>query len=163
MPSFSDEVALFVTHSPHGSLKPHVPHYLKSLKRQGISVVLIVNSDAPVAAFKFNLWSEIDGVFVRQNEGYDFAAWAHILRLRPKLFDAKILYLINESLIGPTNDLAFAELLTRLRDSPADVIGLTENFDRAWHIQSYFLALKHAPYHLWRFKNLSTVSSVTRT
>src|SRR5262249_24048509 len=118
-------------------------HYLDSLKREGISVVLIVNSDAPVAALNFDLRSELDGVFVRKNVGYDFAAWAHILRLHPKFFDAKILYLLNESLFGPTNDSAFGELLTRLRDSPADFIGLTENFDRGWHIQSYFLALKH--------------------
>jgi tetratricopeptide (TPR) repeat protein len=142
-PSFSDEVALFVTHSPHGRLKPHVPHYLESLKRQRISAVLIVNADKPSEAADINFATGIDGVFVRQNEGYDFAAWAHILRLHPKLFDAKVLYLLNDSVIGPTNDIAFRNILTRLRNSPADVVGLTENFDRAWHIQSYFVALKH--------------------
>lgn len=142
-PSFSDEVALFVTHSPHGRLKPHVCHYINSLKRHSISAVLIVNADRPSEVGDINFASEIDGVFVRQNEGYDFAAWAHILRLHPELFDAEILYLLNDSVIGPTNDIAFRNILTRLRDSPADVVGLTENFDRAWHIQSYFLALKH--------------------
>jgi tetratricopeptide (TPR) repeat protein len=142
-PSFSHEVALFVTHSPHGRLKPHVYHYLESLKRQDISVVLIVNADRSFEAVDVNFASEIDGVFVRQNEGYDFGAWAHVLRLHPELFDAEILYLLNDSVIGPTNDIAFRNILTRLRNSPADVVGLTENFDRAWHVQSYFLALKH--------------------
>ena len=142
-PSFSDEVALFVTHSPRGRLKPHVRHYLESLKRQDISPILIVNADRPSEAADINMTSEIDGVFVRQNEGYDFAAWAHILRLQPELFDAGILYLLNDSVIGPTNDIAFRNILTRLRNSRADFVGLTENFDRAWHVQSYFLALKH--------------------
>jgi glycosyltransferase involved in cell wall biosynthesis/tetratricopeptide (TPR) repeat protein len=142
-PSFSHEVALFVTHSPDGRLKPHVYHYLESLKRQDISVVLIVNADRSFEAVDVNFASEIDGVFVRQNEGYDFGAWAHVLRLHPELFDAEILYLLNDSVIGPTNDIAFRNILTRLRNSPADVVGLTENFDRAWHVQSYFLALKH--------------------
>jgi GT2 family glycosyltransferase/glycosyltransferase involved in cell wall biosynthesis/tetratricopeptide (TPR) repeat protein len=141
-PSFSDEVALFVTHSPNGRLKPHVRHYINSLKHQSISAVLIVNTDASPEAAHVDFAVETDGVFVRQNEGYDFAAWAHILRLHPELFDAEILYLLNDSLIGPTNDTVFRDLLTRLRSSPADVIGLTENFDRAWHLQSYFLALK---------------------
>jgi tetratricopeptide (TPR) repeat protein len=142
-PSFSGEMALFVTHSPHGRLKPHVCYYLESLKRQNISTILIVNADRPCESVVIKFGSMIDGVFVRQNEGYDFAAWADILRLHPELFDAEILYLLNDSVIGPTNDIAFRNILNRLRNSPADVVGLTENFDRAWHIQSYFLALKH--------------------
>jgi GT2 family glycosyltransferase/tetratricopeptide (TPR) repeat protein len=142
-PSFGDEVALFAAYSPNGQLKPHVPHYLVSLARQNIRVTLIVNADRPSDAANINLISEVDGVFVRQAEGYDFSAWAHLLRLHPELFNAKILYMLNDSLIGPTNDAAFGELLIRLRNSPADFIGLTENFDRGWHIQSYFVALKH--------------------
>jgi glycosyltransferase involved in cell wall biosynthesis len=84
----------------------------------------------------------MDGIFIRGNQGYDFAAWAHILLLHPELFDAKILYLLNDSLIGPTNDATFGDLLSELRNSEADVIGLTENFERVWHLQSYFLAFK---------------------
>ena len=141
-PSFRDEVALFATHSPHGRLKPHVPHYLDSLKRQGIAVILIVAADRPFSALDTDLVNGIDGMFIRRNEGYDFAAWAHILLLHPELFDANILYLLNDSMIGPTNDASFGNMLTRLRNSPAGFIGLTENCRRGWHIQSYFLALK---------------------
>jgi tetratricopeptide (TPR) repeat protein len=141
-PSFRDEVALFATYSPHGRLKAHVGHYLNSLKRHGISVILIVHTDTPSATPDIGLLNELDGVFIRRAEGYDFAAWAHILRLHPEFVDAKILYLINDSVIGPTNQSAFANLLTRLRNCRADVIGLTESFERGWHFQSYFLALK---------------------
>jgi hypothetical protein len=141
-PSFRDEVALFLAHSPCGGLKPHVRHYLDSLKRQRIAVILIVNADGPVMATQIDKIGGIDGMFVRRNEGYDFAAWAHILLLHPELFDAKILYLLNDSVIGPTNEASFGAILTRLRNSSAGLIGLTENFARSWHIQSYFLALK---------------------
>jgi lipopolysaccharide biosynthesis protein len=142
-PSFRDEVALFATYSPCGQLKPHVPHYLESLKRQGISVVLIVNTDRPSADPEIDFANGIDGLFVRQAEGYDFAAWAHVLRLHPELFGARILYLINDSVIGPMNDATFGEMLTKIRDNGADLIGLTENIERRWHLQSYFLALKN--------------------
>lgn len=142
-PSLRDEVALFATYSPYGQLKAHVPHYLESLKRQGISVVLIVNTDRPSQDTKISFANGIDGVFVRQAEGYDFASWAHVLRLHPEFFGAKILYLINDSVIGPTNDAAFGLVLTKIRDNGADLIGLTENFDRGWHLQSYFLAFKN--------------------
>jgi hypothetical protein len=135
-------VALFLAHSPRGHLKPHVRHYLDSLKRQRIAVILIVNADRPFIANQIDKISGIDGMFVRRNEGYDFAGWAHVLLLHPELFDTNILYLLNDSVIGPTNDASFGSLLTRLRNSSAGLIGLTENFARGWHIQSYFLALK---------------------
>jgi hypothetical protein len=141
-PSFRGEIALFATYSPHGNLKPHVRHYLDSLTRHSISITLIVNTDRPSGTTDIDVLNKIDGVFIRQAEGFDFAAWAHILRLHPELFDAKILYLINDSVIGPTNDVIFGNLLTKLRDCRADVIGLTESFEHGWHFQSYFLALK---------------------
>jgi tetratricopeptide (TPR) repeat protein len=141
-PSFDNEVALFVTHSPHGHLKPHVRHYLDSLKRQGVSVILIVNADRLFRPTDTDIVNGVDGIFVRRNEGYDFAGWAHILVLHSELFKAKILYLLNDSVIGPTNDASFGDMLDRLRRSPAGLVGLTENFQRGWHLQSYFLALK---------------------
>jgi hypothetical protein len=45
-PLLCDEVALFVAHSRNGRLKPHVSHYLNSLRCQGIAVVLIVAADS---------------------------------------------------------------------------------------------------------------------
>jgi glycosyltransferase involved in cell wall biosynthesis len=141
-PVLREEVAVFVTHSPHGRLKPHVPHYLECLTRQSIGVILIVAADEPFTAADADLVSRVDGIFVRQNNGYDFAAWAHVLRLCPELIDADILYLLNDSVFGPTNDSAFGDLMDRIRDSSADFIGLTESFEICWHLQSYFLALK---------------------
>src|SRR5271166_1073981 len=141
-PSFQNEMALFVTHSPHGHLKPHVYHYLDSLRRHGIAVVLIVAADAPFVAADSKLMAATDGIYVRHNQGYDFAAWAHILRLRPEFFAATMLYLINDSLFGPTNDELFGQVLERLRSTPAGLVGLTENYADGWHIQSYFLALR---------------------
>jgi hypothetical protein len=152
-PSFRGEVALFVTHSPHGRLKPHVCHYLESLRRQSIAVILIVAADKPFTANDADLVNRTDGIFVRENEGYDFAAWAHILLLHPELLEAQILYLLNDSLIGPTSDAAFGELLKRIRESPAELIGLTENLERGWHLQSYFLALKRRALSSAAFRN----------
>jgi tetratricopeptide (TPR) repeat protein/glycosyltransferase involved in cell wall biosynthesis len=141
-PMLREEVALFVTHSPDGLLKRHVRHYLDCLTRQGVAVILIVAADEPFTAGDADLMSGVDGIFVRQNNGYDFAAWAHILRLHPELRNADILYLLNDSVFGPTNDAAFNDLLGRIRNSNADFIGLTESFEGGWHLQSYFLALK---------------------
>ena len=140
-PLVGGEVALFVSYSPIGRLKPHVRHYLDSLMRHDIGVILIITTDRLFVGAA-DLVSAVDGMFVRQNKGYDFAAWAHVLRLHPELFDAKTLYLLNDSVLGPINDEAFRKLLRRVRYSRADFIGLTQNYVWSWHYQSYFLALK---------------------
>jgi hypothetical protein len=141
-PLFQDEMAIFATYSPNGQLKSHVQHYLASLIRHNISVILIMNTDNPAITLNREFVEPLNGAFIRRAEGYDFAAWAHVLRLYPKLYETKILYLVNDSVIGPTNDSDFGELLERLRNDEADLIGLTDNFERGWHLQSYFLALK---------------------
>lgn len=143
-PTFaSTETALFVTHSPDGRLKPHLATYLEAFAPEGIGVVLIVAADQPPRAEELAPCLDLcDGVFVRRNEGFDFAAWAHLLRLRPALYDADILYLANDSVIGPTSQAAFHATVEAIRASEGDVVGLTDNYERGWHVQSYFLALK---------------------
>jgi FkbM family methyltransferase len=141
-PVIDGELALFVTYAPSGALKPHVLHYVQSLRREGICVVLIINTERPLRVKTDALLSEVDGLFVRQNRGFDFAAWAHLLQLHPELLNIKVLYLTNDSLIGPTDQAEFSGLIKTIRDSNADVIGLTDNLEYRWHLQSYFLAFK---------------------
>lgn len=135
-------IALLVTHSPDGTLKPHVEHYLRALSASAISVTLLVAADRQFTASAEQL-AIIDGLYVRRNEGFDFAAWAHLLSLEPDYYDADILYLLNDSLIGPFNQKDFDRVIARVSESRANVIGMTENFEQVgWHLQSYFIALK---------------------
>ena len=141
-PVLRREVALFVTHSPNGGLKPHVRHYLESLAREGIGITLIVAADRGFAGDEPWLYDLVDGLYVRANEGWDFACWAHVLLLNRHLYCADILYWLNDSLIGPVNQEALHALLERMRDNPAALVGLTANHQCGWHLQSYFLAIK---------------------
>lgn len=141
-PELFDEVALLVTHSPDGKFKPHVRHYIASLKRQKIDVVLIAASDVPFCDLDLVIQAGVAGAYIRENTGYDFAAWAHIIHLRPDILEKKCLYLLNDSVIGPFSDRAFKELLEKLEQDDGDILGLTDSYELAWHIQSYFLLLK---------------------
>jgi GT2 family glycosyltransferase len=141
-PSAGGELALFVTRFQNGRIRPHVRHHLAALKQHGIRPVLIVAAEAPFHEPDAASFDSVAGLYVRQNVGFDFAAWAHVLRANPQIFSANILYLINDSVIGPLNEQKFEEVLRRVRSSEADVIGLTDNFECGWHIQSYFIALK---------------------
>jgi hypothetical protein len=57
--------------------------------------------------------------------------------------------LINDSIMGPLDTEAYRALLTRIRTSTADFIGMTRNPDPRDHLQSYYLVfnqrLIHAP------------------
>ena len=136
------EIALFATHAPDGWLRPHVRGYLEALRREGIGIVLIVATDREFADDAPWLHELVDGLFVRSNGGFDFAAWAHVLRLHPEFFDAEILYWLNDSVFGPVNGAAFHKVIACVREAWQDLVGLTESFEPCWHIQSYFVALK---------------------
>jgi glycosyltransferase involved in cell wall biosynthesis len=141
-PSLHGEVALFVTHSANGRLKPHLRHYLEALHREGVAITLIVAADRGFAGDEPWLDAILDGLYVRGNAGWDFAAWAHVLRLNRHLYRADILYWLNDSLIGPVNERDFHALMARVRQSQAGLVGLTANHERGRHLQSYFLAFK---------------------
>ena len=134
------EVALLVTHSATGAIKPHVAGYAQALHGRGIATVLIAAADRPldIAAALLDICA---GVIVRENIGYDFAAWAHAIALHPEVYGAPILYLVNDSVIGASGG-RFEHVVDRIRASSADVVGLTESHEYRWHLQSYFLALK---------------------
>ncbi len=140
-PAAKRETALFVTHSATGAIKPHVLPYVEALARQNIDVLLIAVADRPLS-IRPELREAAAGVIVRENAGYDFAAWAHALHLYPELYGAPVLYLVNDSLFGPVDDARFGRLIERVRTSQADLIGLTESHEYRWHLQTFFLALK---------------------
>jgi glycosyltransferase involved in cell wall biosynthesis len=134
-------VALFVAHAPDGAVKPNVPPYLAALAEAGVKVVLIAACDRPFTVDPA-VAAHLVGGFVRDNSGYDFAAWAHAMRAEPGLFAAETLILLNDSLIGPSSLAALAALLDRIRASSADVVGAADSREHGWHLQSFFVAFK---------------------
>ena len=140
-PVAGETVALFVAHAPDGAVKPNVGPYIEALAQAGVKVVLIAAADRPFGIDPA-LEARLAGGFVRENRGYDFAAWAHVMRAEPGLFAAETLLLVNDSLIGPASALQLKAVLDRIAASPADVVGATDSRELGWHLQSFFLAFK---------------------
>lgn len=147
LPGDRPEVALFVTHRPRSLVKPQIARYLRLLREGGISVMLIVAADDVAVELSDEMLSLVDGAAIRANNGFDFAAWAHIIKLHSALYNSKILYLLNDSLVGPFNRQALDDLIHRVRASGSDVIGLVDNQEVQWHLQSFFLAFKTRALH----------------
>jgi lipopolysaccharide biosynthesis protein len=141
-PALAGEICLFAAYAPTAALKPHVPAYLAALTHAGFAVVLVVNTDADRHALRVDpeLLDRLAGCVVRENVGFDFAAWGHAYSLGQGYARCSRLLLANDSVIGPLDEAAFAEIIDRLRASDADIVGLTENRTPRRHLQSYFLA-----------------------
>ncbi|WP_345821105.1 rhamnan synthesis F family protein [Methylobacterium fujisawaense] len=138
----SADVALFVSHSPTGKLKPHLRAHLAAIKNADVSIILIVATDAKKIVIPSEIYDLANVIYTRENFGYDFAAWAHILRERPEIYIGRSAYLLNDSTIGPFDVGDFKNLLQDIENTDADIVGLTDNHQLGWHLQSYFLALK---------------------
>jgi len=138
----SSELCLFVTHMATPQIKLHVVDHVRALSAMGIAVVLIMNTDLDPDGIQLpsELAADLHACIVRENTGFDFAAWAHVY----SLLDADRvvrLYLVNDSIVGPLDATTFASMIDRIRLSTADVVGLTSNPHPRWHLQSYFLVI----------------------
>lgn len=138
----SSRVVLFVTHAPDGQIKPHVIQHLAAYKNAGISILLILASNSSQTDTRSRAFELADIIIRRENRGYDFAAWAHAFRKYKGLFRKEIIFLANDSVFGPLTQEAFVRTLRAIGESQADVVGITDNFQLGWHLQSYFLAVK---------------------
>ena len=136
------KIALFVTYTYDGFLRADIQYYINALIKNDIEVVLIIVSDQVRNYIPDEIESICSSVFVRQNAGFDFAAWSHTIQTRPEVLNAETLFLLNDSMIGPVSDIEFTKLLLKIEASEADIIGLTPNNEMTTHIQSYFIAIK---------------------
>jgi hypothetical protein len=133
--------SILLTHSPAGRLKPHILPYMELLLDSGFAVLLVVEVDRPLELLD-NEIAAAQGIIVRDNSGSSFRAWAHALKLQPELFGASLLILTNDSVLPTANIAAFRKMILRMRDCPADIVGLTASHEYGWHVQSYFMGLK---------------------
>jgi len=118
----------------------------------GVSEILKISTDRTLSILKqelefqkAELLEQLSGLYVRENVGFDFAAWAHLY----KLFADQVphwnrLFLINDSIVGPLDATVFDHLIQGIRGSSADVVGLVENCAPVRHLQSFFLVFNHS-------------------
>ncbi|MDP4001960.1 rhamnan synthesis F family protein [Methylobacterium sp. NEAU K] len=134
--------ALFITHAPEGRIRGHVEPYLRAFAENGTDIVLIIAADQHKTAVPEGILDLCASAYLRENKGFDFAAWAHVLLEDDDLLDSQTLYLANDSLVGPLDSGDFAGLLAKIDACPEAVVGLADNFYYSHHLQSFFLALK---------------------
>ena len=134
------DVCVFVAYEPDGILPEFKTSYLAALKRAGFVIVLVVALDDLNVKLVTRGLDFVDAILTRDNKGFDFAAWSAVMSFVPSVWRTKLLLLANDSVFGPSE--SFGRLIREIRDSDADLIGLTESYEYEPHLQSYFLAFK---------------------
>ena len=136
------EVCLFVANAPFGYVSELTQAYLAALRGAGILTILcpiVASLDAPLDP---RLGEVADAVVVRENGGFDFGAWADVLRALPALWSAERLLFANDSVIGPL--VPMERLLDNIRAENAGFFALSECTDFRHHAQSFFFGWSRA-------------------
>jgi len=130
----SRSLAIISTYRPAGSPTTSIENLVESFTTESVPVVLVDTSPIEPSS---SIGSDL--LYWRSNYGWDFASWfAAIETLNHLLPDVDRLYLVNDSCAGPFHGLS--QLLDRGWGLGTDVWSITDSWQVAFHLQSYFLA-----------------------
>ncbi len=137
-PRLGPRVAALMHFESSGAVSVEVMAYARELALNGYCVVFVTNSGCLAQSALEALKQHCAAIFVRRNIGYDFGAWRDVIETlglpRPGMTE---LLLLNDSMHGPLRPLRAT--LARLDYAAADIWGLTDSWQRCYHLQSYFL------------------------
>jgi hypothetical protein len=133
------KVALFMHFDRRGHVRSQLLHYVRELRENGRDVVFVSNARKLKPEALAALQEICAGVIVRRNIGYDFGAWRDAIDyLNLPRANTEEIICANDSVFGPL--LPLGDVLRRFDYSRADIWGLTESWQRRYHLQSFFIA-----------------------
>lgn len=130
-------IAILVQFDPAGSVPAHVRLHLEGLRPVVDRLILVSNSPIDPAALS-GANELCDKVMVRENIGWDFAAWRDAMAAEDlTAFDRVIL--TNSSVIGPLYPLG--PIFEDMEAQDPDIWGMVASRNKGLHLQSYFLSV----------------------
>ena len=139
-PNHVKPLCLFSSYDGESIVRESVYHYLNQLEMAGFDTVFISTSNSISELDLKKLAGYCIRVISRENRGYDFFSWKVGLEQYPQYRDHAGLLLANDSVHGPFFD--FGDIITRLENNDADIVGMTGSCRYYPHLQSYFLYCK---------------------
>ncbi|SOD41413.1 Rhamnan synthesis protein F [Nitrosovibrio sp. Nv4] len=139
-PDYDRPVCLFCSYDGENIVRENVYHYLDELALAGFNIIFISSSDTISDADLKRLSKCCVRIINRENKGYDFYGWKIGLEIYSQYKTHAGLLLANDSVLGPL--FSIRDIITRLENCGADIIGMTDSFHIHPHLQSYFLYCK---------------------
>ncbi len=133
-------LCLFSSYDSESIVRESVYHYLRQLEMAGFDTVFISTSASISESDLKKLAGCCIRIISRENRGYDFYSWKVGLEAYPQYHEHAGFLLANDSVYGPL--FGFGDIITRLENCDADIVGMTDNFRHYPHLQSYFIYCK---------------------
>lgn len=134
-------LTLFVHWDKDNIIDDYVVHYLEQLSQFTDDILFISNSDINENE-QNKIKSIVKWIYKRENIGYDFMAWADGFQFLG--YDTILKYdeviMANDSCYAPLFD--FKELFDKINQSDFDLVGITDNYELDYHLQSFFIIFK---------------------
>jgi lipopolysaccharide biosynthesis protein len=131
-------LAVYAHFDAQQEVKRYVLHSLRELRPHCERIEFVSTAKLAEAELR-KARALCDGVTTKENRGFDFGMWQHALA-HAELGEWDEIVLTNSSVFGPVSPLGPAF------DSagPCDFWSMTDNYDIAWHLQSYFLVFRRS-------------------
>jgi Rhamnan synthesis protein F len=135
-------VAIFSHFDRRGNIAAYVEFYLRALHASGYAVLLVSNAPRLDRAAVERVAPICAAILRRDNVGRDFGGFKDGLQAIPRREKLDSLVLANDSVYGPFHDLG--GVIGRMDLTQADVWGITDSWERCFHLQSFFLLFGRA-------------------
>lgn len=138
--NYSKPVCFFCSYDKENIIRKNVYHYLNELIQAGFDIVFISTSDIFSNDDLEKLSKCCIRIIQRENKGYDFYGWKTGLERYPDYSAHTGLLLANDSVLGPL--FSIKDIIMKLENCDADIVGMTDCPYIYPHLQSYFLYCK---------------------
>lgn len=133
---------VFVHYNQYGLYDDYVDYYINKLLEinEKKSITFVSTSKLPEEAKKTLIDKNIK-VIERENVGYDF--YSYKVGIENGYTDEISSVLIcNDSVFGPLYDIN--KIYDNMKNSKDDIVGISDTFERSYHLQSYFILFKQS-------------------
>ena len=132
----AEAICFFAHFSEDGLIHDYVINLIAEIQSVGCDVVLVSSCGKNFKRSELHkLDGKVLGYVIRENFGYDFGSWKTGLEnYSQALDDYNSIWFCNDSVYGPFHDLK----LVIDQAKGADLWSMTDSFERAHHMQSYF-------------------------
>lgn len=131
--------AVYVHFNNAGVVHDYVLNQLQELVHCGFRITFVTSSPILSPQTVDDIKPLCGKIIWRQNIGYDFGGYCDGIKALGKLDQTRQLVLMNDSVYGPLWPLQ--QLLGSFDEQRCDFWGVTDSWQHAYHLQSYFICL----------------------
>jgi len=135
-------VAVFHHFDERGLIHDYVVFFVRKLAEAGFAVIFTSNARRLTEQEAGKVLPHVSVVLKRANVGWDFGAYKDAIAMLPDPGALEMLLITNDSVYGPLQDLSGA--IAAADPAQAEIWGITDSWDRYFHLQSYFLIFHQA-------------------